>query len=84
MVTNTNLIVRIRMSISRTRRARAANSADSSVHLCRPNATQCNPMDAYVPVKDVVGKVFALAWPLGRAHIIHTPDAFDDVPAPTG
>jgi len=56
------------------------NSADSSVHLCRPNATKCDPDDAYVPVDDVVGKVFALAWPIGRAHIVHTPDAFDDVP----
>jgi signal peptidase I len=26
--------------------------------------------------------VFALAWPLSRAHIVHTPDAFDDVPDP--
>jgi signal peptidase I len=59
------------------------NSADSSVHLCRPNATHCNPDDAYVPVDDVVGKVFALAWPLSRAHIIHTPDAFDKVPDPS-
>jgi len=58
------------------------DSADSSVHLCRPNATHCDPNDAYVPVEDVVGKVFALAWPLGRAHLIHTPDAFDDVPDP--
>ena len=56
------------------------DSADSSVHLCRPNATKCDPEDAFVPVDDVVGKVFALAWPLGRAHIVHTPDAFDDVP----
>ena len=56
------------------------DSADSSVHLCRPNATKCDADDAYVPIEDVVGKVFALAWPLGRAHIVHTPDAFDDVP----
>jgi signal peptidase I len=50
------------------------------VHLCGPNATKCDEDDAYVPVDDVVGKVFALAWPIGRAHIVHTPDAFDDVP----
>jgi len=56
------------------------NSADSSVHLCRPNANKCDESDAFVPVKDVVGKVFALAWPLGRAHFVGTPDAFDDVP----
>jgi signal peptidase I len=60
------------------------NSADSSVHLCRPAAEHCDPTDAYVPVKDVVGKVFALAWPLGRAHIVHTPgDDFADVPDPS-
>jgi signal peptidase I len=59
------------------------NSADSSVHLCRPNASKCDASDAYVPVDDVVGKVFALAWPLGRAHVVHTPDAFDDVPDPS-
>jgi signal peptidase I len=56
------------------------DSADSSMHLCRPEAPKCDPMDAYVPIDDVVGKVFALAWPLSRAHIVHTPDAFDDVP----
>jgi signal peptidase I len=56
------------------------DSADSSVHLCRPNATKCDADDAFVPVEDVVGKVFALAWPLGRAHVMHTPGAFDDVP----
>jgi signal peptidase I len=58
------------------------DSADSTVHLCRPNATRCDPTRAFVPVDDVVGKVFALAWPLSRAQIIHSPDAFDDVPAP--
>jgi signal peptidase I len=59
------------------------DSADSSVHLCRPNAENCDPSAAYVPVDDVVGKVFALAWPLGRAHLIHRPSAFDDVPDPS-
>lgn len=58
------------------------DSADSTVHLCRPNADKCDPSEAFVPVDDVVGKVFALAWPLGRAHIVRTPDAFDDVPDP--
>jgi len=56
------------------------DSADSSFRLCKPNDDTCDPMDAYVPVSDVVGKVFALAWPLGRAHVVHTPDAFADVP----
>jgi signal peptidase I len=60
-----------------------SDSADSSEHLCHPNASKCDPNDAYVPVNDVVGKVFALAWPIGRAHFVHTPDAFDDVPDPS-
>ena len=60
------------------------DSADSSVHLCKPNGRpSCDPDDAYVPIKDVVGKVFALAWPLGRAHLVHTAGAFDDVPDPS-
>ena len=40
-------------------------------------------LNAYVPIKDVVGKVFALAWPFNRAHWVHTPDVFKDVPDPT-
>jgi signal peptidase I len=59
------------------------DSADSTVRLCRPNATRCDPDAAYVPIDDVVGKVFALAWPLGRAHVVHRPDAFDDIPDPS-
>ena len=31
---------------------------------------------------DVVGKVVSLVWPAGRAHIIHRPADFEDVPAP--
>ena len=40
------------------------NSDDSSMHLCQPkaSATDCTP-DPYVPVDDVVGKVFVLLWP---------------------
>ena len=56
------------------------DSADSSARLCGPNNDGCDPTKPYVPVEDVVGKVFALAWPLGRAHLVHRPDAFDDVP----
>ena len=56
------------------------DSADSSARLCRPNATDCNQDRPFVPVDDVVGKVFALAWPIGRAELVHRPDAFDDVP----
>jgi signal peptidase I len=59
------------------------DSADSTVHLCRPNATKCDPNRAFVPVDDVVGKVFALAWPPGRAELIGGADAFEDVPDPS-
>jgi signal peptidase I len=59
------------------------DSADSSFHLCRPEAPGCDPNEAYVPVADVVGKVFALAWPLGRAKFLHRPDVFQDVPDPS-
>lgn len=58
-----------------------ANSADSSVHYCRKRV-DCDPNEGYVPVDLVVGKVFALAWPPGRAELIGGADAFDDVPDP--
>ena len=56
------------------------NSADSSARLCVGAGPRCDPDDAYVPVDLVVGKVFALVWPPGRAHFIGRPDVFDDVP----
>jgi signal peptidase I len=58
-----------------------ANSADSSVHICRKQL-DCDPEEGYVPVDLVVGKVFALAWPPGRAEIIGRADSFEDVPDP--
>jgi signal peptidase I len=36
----------------------------------------------FVPVKDVVGKVFAVIWPVGHMKLIHRPSVFDKVPAP--
>ena len=36
----------------------------------------------FVPVKDVVGKVFAVIWPFGHMKVIHRPSVFDKVPAP--
>ncbi|MGZ4203539.1 MAG: signal peptidase I [Thermoleophilaceae bacterium] len=57
------------------------NSADSSYHLCTKNETECSD-SPWVPVDDVVGKVVSLVWPAGRAHIIHRPADFEDVPAP--
>lgn len=58
-----------------------ANSADSTVHMCTARETNCakNP---YVPAHDVVGKVVALVWPLGRAHWERRPSTFEHVPDP--
>jgi signal peptidase I len=49
-----------------------SNSADSRVHLGDPGGGQ-------VPVDDVVGKVFAVVWPLGHAKLLHTPATFESV-----
>jgi signal peptidase I len=35
----------------------------------------------YVPVDDVVGKVIALIWPFGRAHVLHRPPEFSGLAA---
>lgn len=58
------------------------DSGDSSVHLCAPGATDCPPTRGFVPVDNVVGKVFALVWPLSHFDKISRPDAFKDVPDP--
>ena len=60
-----------------------ARSADSSVHMCRENETDCVPGDEFVPVDLVVGKVFVLLWPRDHFRWVHRPDAFADVPDPT-
>jgi signal peptidase I len=49
-----------------------SDSADSRVHLGDPGGGQ-------VPADDVVGKVFAVVWPFGRARILHTPATFSSV-----
>lgn len=49
------------------------SSADSRVHLGDPGGGQ-------VPVDDLVGKVFAVVWPLGHATTLSTPATFDSVP----
>ncbi|WP_340537080.1 signal peptidase I [Nocardioides sp. GXZ039] len=59
-----------------------AASADSSDRLCRPRATGCDIDRAFVPIDNVVGKVFSLVWPLDHARFIGTPDVFDSVPDP--
>jgi signal peptidase I len=49
-----------------------SNSADSRVHLGDPGGGQ-------VPADDVVGKVFAVVWPLGHAKTLHKPATFGSV-----
>jgi signal peptidase I len=56
------------------------NSADSTVHLCRPDQTECLPGDEFVPVDLVVGKVFVLLWPADRFDFVGRPESFADVP----
>jgi signal peptidase I len=44
-------------------------SADSRLHLGDPGG-------GFVPEEDVVGKVFAVVWPLGHFAFLHRPDTF--------
>lgn len=60
------------------------DSADSTVHLCGGDSTDCTDTRGYVPADLVVGKVFALAWPPGRWDVLDTPDVFSTVPASPG
>jgi signal peptidase I len=48
-----------------------SNSEDSRYH-------QDLPGGGTVPTKDVVGKVWAIVWPFGRAHLLHEPKTFED------
>ncbi len=57
-----------------------AHSADSTVHMCSDDATDCVPGDEFVPVDLVVGKVFVLLWPFDHSRWVHRPDTFADVP----
>jgi signal peptidase I len=52
------------------------NSADSRAHM--DESTR-----GFVADDLVVGKVFALVWPFGRAKIIHRPGTFAHVKAPS-
>jgi len=56
-------------------------SADSTVHLCQKNQTDCT-LNPYVDVDLVVGKVFVLVWPGKRFDWIGRPDSFANVPDP--
>ena len=56
------------------------NSDDSTMHLCVGHTPDCSP-DPYIPVDDVVGKVFVLLWPHDRFHLLHRPADFAGIPA---
>lgn len=49
-----------------------SHSADSRVHVGDPGG-------GFIPVKDVVGKVFAIVWPPSRWQFLHRPATFDRV-----
>ena len=57
-----------------------SNSADSTVHMCREDETDCMPGDEFVDADLVVGKVFVLLWPRDHFSWLHRPDTFADVP----
>jgi signal peptidase I len=46
------------------------NSADSRVHMGDPGG-------GFVPVDGVVGKVFAVVWPVGHAKVMHRPETYE-------
>ena len=48
-----------------------SNSEDSRFHMELPGG-------GTVPEKDVVGKVWAIVWPLSRAHLLHEPKTFEN------
>ena len=49
------------------------NSADSRAHLGEPGG-------GFVPDDLVVGKVWALVWPLSRFKVVHRPGTFAEIP----
>jgi signal peptidase I len=56
-----------------------AHSADSTVHMCVEGETDCTK-NPYVDTDLIVGKMFALVWPLSRFGGGDGTDAFDKVP----
>jgi signal peptidase I len=56
------------------------NSADSRYHCGGDGAesTDCNPSTSTVPVDDVIGKAFVIAWPPSRWGTLGTPSTFED------
>jgi signal peptidase I len=65
------------------------DSADSRYH-CGPGGedtnddSDCNPMTSTVPVSDVIGKAFVIAWPPSRWRTLGTPATFKDAALAAG
>jgi len=57
-----------------------AHSADSTVHMCLEGQTECPPGREFVSTDLIVGKVFALVWPLSHFGGVGGNGAFDQVP----
>jgi signal peptidase I len=57
-----------------------AHSADSTVHMCVEGQTDCVPGREFVSDDLIVGKVFALVWPLSHFGGVGGADSFDKVP----
>ena len=58
-----------------------AHSADSTVHMCIEGQTDCVPGHEFISDDLIVGKVFALVWPLSHfGGITGAGDAFAEVP----
>ncbi|HZC71754.1 MAG TPA: signal peptidase I [Jatrophihabitans sp.] len=58
-----------------------SDSSDSRFH-CAPsgadagNGTKCDPVESTVPVSDVIGKAFVVAWPPSHWRTLGTPETF--------
>ncbi len=65
------------------------DSADSRYH-CGPNGsdasddTNCDPNSSTVPVDDVIGKAFVIAWPPSRWRTLGTPSTFESAAMAAG
>lgn len=57
-------------------------SRDSRCHLNDTGAGQTKGENAFVPMDDVVGRSFAVAWPVSEAHRLPIPATYAGVPAP--
>jgi signal peptidase I len=61
-----------------------SDSADSRYH-CAPggsdvggNDSNCDPTSSTVPISDVIGKAFVIAWPPSRWRTLGTPSTFEN------